>query len=92
MSDEIHAPTALPLDKGPPPCECEAGGSQSLSGNGEEKNKINMARITPIAREAFVPIVKPAKDSIAIGHTGSDIAVTQLKNESFKYIETKPVF
>jgi len=35
-----------------------------------------MARITPIAREAFVPIVKPAKDSIAIGHTGSDIAVT----------------
>jgi hypothetical protein len=42
----------------------------------EKKKKINMARITLIAREAFVPSVKPAEDSIAIGHTGSEVAVT----------------
>lgn len=47
-----------------------------MSGNEEEKNTINMTRITPIAREEFVPSVKPAEDSIAIGHTGYEIAVT----------------
>jgi len=47
-----------------------------VSGNGEKKSKLNMARITPVAREAFVPSVRQAEDSIAIGHTGSEIAVT----------------
>jgi hypothetical protein len=47
-----------------------------LSGNGEKKNKINTARKTLIARETFVPSVRLAEDSLAIDHTGSEIAVT----------------
>ena len=76
MSDEIRAPTALPLEKWLPSLKCEAGGSETLPGNGEEKNKINMARIAPVARETFVPSVKASKISTAMGHTGSKIAVT----------------
>ena len=41
----------------------------------------------PIAKEAFLPSVEPAEDSTAIGHTGSKMAVTLLKNESFRSIE-----
>lgn len=43
----------------------------------------------PIAKEAFLPSVEPAEDSIALGHTDSKIAVILLKNWSFKSIETK---
>jgi len=35
-----------------------------------------MARIKSIARKAFLPSLKPAEDSIAIDHTGYEIAVT----------------
>ena len=46
-----------------------------------------MAKKMPIAKEAFLPSVEPAEDSTAIGHTGSKMAVTLLKNESFRSIE-----
>jgi hypothetical protein len=51
-----------------------------------------MTRITPIAREAFVPSVKPVEDSIAIGTQALRLQLLSYRMRVSDVLKQKPLF